>query len=35
LLTLVFSVHDRQQLARVLRKLRSLPQVMRIQRTRA
>ncbi|MDE1984797.1 MAG: bifunctional (p)ppGpp synthetase/guanosine-3',5'-bis(diphosphate) 3'-pyrophosphohydrolase [Gammaproteobacteria bacterium] len=35
LLTLVFGVHDRQQLARVLRKLRSLPQVMRIQRTRA
>ncbi|MDE1888124.1 MAG: TGS domain-containing protein, partial [Gammaproteobacteria bacterium] len=34
LLTLVFGVHDRQHLARVLRKLRSLPQVMRIQRTR-
>ncbi|MGH8293684.1 MAG: bifunctional GTP diphosphokinase/guanosine-3',5'-bis pyrophosphate 3'-pyrophosphohydrolase [Gammaproteobacteria bacterium] len=34
LITLTFAVHDRQHLARVLRKLRSLPQVMRIQRTR-
>ena len=34
-LTFVFGVRDRVQLARILRKLRSLPQVIRIQRTRA
>ncbi|MDE2234914.1 MAG: bifunctional GTP diphosphokinase/guanosine-3',5'-bis pyrophosphate 3'-pyrophosphohydrolase [Gammaproteobacteria bacterium] len=34
-ITFVFGVKDRQHLARTLRKLRSLPQVMRIQRTRA
>ncbi|HET7921294.1 MAG TPA: bifunctional GTP diphosphokinase/guanosine-3',5'-bis pyrophosphate 3'-pyrophosphohydrolase [Gammaproteobacteria bacterium] len=31
----VFTVRDRVHLARILRKLRSLPQVIRIQRTRA
>jgi GTP diphosphokinase / guanosine-3',5'-bis(diphosphate) 3'-diphosphatase len=31
----VFGVKDRQHLARILRRLRSLPQVMRIQRIRA
>lgn len=34
-LTFVFGVRDRRHLARILRKLRGLPQVMRIQRTRA
>jgi len=34
-ITFVFGVKDRQHLARTLRKLRSLPQVMRIQRIRA
>ncbi len=34
-ITFVFGVKERQHLARILRKLRSLPQVMRIQRTRA
>ena len=34
-LTFVFGVHDRLHLARILRRLRALPQVMRIQRTRA
>lgn len=34
-ITFVFGVKDRQHLARILRRLRSLPQVMRIQRTRA
>ena len=34
-LTFVFGVRDRTQLARILRRLRGLPQVIRIQRTRA
>jgi len=34
-ITFVFGVKDRQHLARILRRLRSLPQVMRIQRIRA
>ncbi len=34
-ITFVFGVKDRQHLARTLRKLRSLPQVMRIQRIHA
>ncbi|MGH8400636.1 MAG: RelA/SpoT family protein, partial [Gammaproteobacteria bacterium] len=34
-ITFVFGVRDRVQLARILRRLRSLPQVIRIQRTRA
>ncbi|MGA9852882.1 MAG: bifunctional GTP diphosphokinase/guanosine-3',5'-bis pyrophosphate 3'-pyrophosphohydrolase [Gammaproteobacteria bacterium] len=34
-IVLIFGVKDRQHLARVLRRLRALPQVMRIQRTRA
>lgn len=35
LLTLTFDVRDRRHLARILRRLRGLTQVMRIQRTRA
>ena len=34
-LTFAFGVRDRTQLARILRRLRGLPQVIRIQRTRA
>ena len=34
-ITFVFGVKDRQHLARILRRLRRLPQVMRIQRIRA
>jgi RelA/SpoT family (p)ppGpp synthetase len=34
-LTFVFGVRDRVHLARILRKLRALPQVIRIQRTKA
>ncbi|MGH8403605.1 MAG: ACT domain-containing protein [Gammaproteobacteria bacterium] len=33
--TLSFGIKDRAHLARILRRLRGMPQVMRIQRTRA